>query len=185
MTDGGVARSPHLRPHEKELIGSLVKLFVVAPIMPFIATPLHEFGHYWAATILGIDSYIDGYRVVLANPEQLTSSALGFVYLAGGLTAGSFLVFLFLVMARPYRYGTLPLIAAEFAYAPFDATTAGHALHLAVFSGTCVLIASVYLIRFLREGARLAAQRQVPESPSSRTRVYVDPSGGPSTSSSL
>lgn len=143
-----------MRPDEKELFGNVLRMSAVAWFVhTFVETPLHEFGHYWAASLLGVHAVIDGEITVGAAVGQvLPPVSRTLFFLAGGLCAGSLLLVLSLLMKKPYRYGLFPLVAAEFAYAPFDATTLGYALGLAALLVVWGLIFGGFLARFLGRG---------------------------------
>lgn len=154
-----------MRPDEKELLGNVVKMSGTAWFLHgLVETPLHEYGHYWAATLLGYPVVLDGERALWASARAVPPLAHGIIFAAGGLTAGLVLLALFFLTRPPYRTGLLPLIAAEFAYAPLDATGAGNALGLLAFLGVWALVFSAAFARFLgwhraRVPVRLAAAR--------------------------
>ncbi len=139
-----------MRPREKDLLSNILGMSAVAWFVhTFVEVPLHEYGHYWVATLLGAPVYIDGERTIWATSEIVPPETRTIVFLSGGLIAGSLLLVLYVFMATPYRYGLLPLVVANFAYAPLDATVAGSALGLLAMAIVWVIIVSVPLARFM------------------------------------
>lgn len=140
-----------MRPDERQFLGNVLKVSAVTGFVhAFVETPLHEFGHYWAAALLGVPVYIDGPRVVWASAGPPLPPVHTLILLSGGLWAGSLLWVLALLLKAPYRNGLLPLIAAEFAYAPGDGTAMGAWVGFAAFGIVFGLIAAVEFARFLR-----------------------------------
>lgn len=142
-----------MRDDEKELLGNLAKTSAVAWFFhTFVETPLHEYGHYWAASLLGAPMVIDGDRTFWAASQVVAPLPRTLIFLSGGLVAGTILLVLFALMKAPYRNGLLPLIAAQFAYAPLDATNLGDWLGLVALMVVWGWLAGVYLTRFLGWG---------------------------------
>ncbi len=139
-----------MRPDEKEFLGNVLKMSAVAWFVhTFVETPLHEYGHYWAASLLGTPIYIDGERTIWSSTQVVPPLVHALIFFAGGLCAGSVLIALLLVMKTPYRNGLLPLIAAEFAYAPLDGTMIGDLAGLAALLIVWGLVFGVDCARFL------------------------------------
>ncbi len=139
---------------DKALLTEVLKMSVASCLAWVIYLPLHEYGHYWAASALGIDTYIDGDRVIPVTAGPIPEAASTLFRLAGGIVAGSVLLSLFFLLKKPYAYGVLPLAAGEFAYSPFDGTPFGYAIGLAAMAGAWALLVGPRLIRFVRvEGA--------------------------------
>ncbi len=163
-------RAPRMRPDEKEFLGNVLKVSAVAGFVhAFLEAPLHEYGHYWAASWLGTPLYIDGPRTIWATTRTVPPLAQAIISLSGGLCAGAVLVVLFLLMKAPYRNGILPLIAAEFAYAPLDGTMLGDVLGLAALLIVWGLVFGVEVVRFLRGGR--SAPRSSPRLGSARSSI--------------
>ena len=48
-----------MRSDEKDLLGNVLAMSAVAGFFhAFVEVPLHEYGHYWAASLLGVPMYI-------------------------------------------------------------------------------------------------------------------------------
>ncbi len=143
-----------MRPEEKGLWGNVARLSAVAVLAHvFIEVPVHEYGHYWVASLLGIPVYMNGDQVVWATTQVLAPFTRTLIFLSGGLCAAALLLVLFAVMRKPYRDGVLPLAVANLAYAPLDATNLGRELGLVAFGVAWAAIILVYIVRFLRETA--------------------------------
>lgn len=139
-----------MRPDEKAFLGHVLSFSAVAGFLQFfVEVPLHEFGHYWAASFVGVPMYIDGERTIFATGEVVPAETRAIIFLAGGLFAGCMFLVLFLLVRVPYRDGFLPLIAAEFAYMPLDGTMEGSEFGLIALVVVWGLIFTVYLARFL------------------------------------
>lgn len=139
-----------MRPDEKEFLGNVLKMSGVAAFAHlFVEVPLHEYGHYWTASWLGAPMYLDGSRVIWATDQVVPPATHGLILLAGGLCAGVLLLILYAIMKAPYRHGLLPLVAANLAYAPLDATQSGDALGLVALVGVWAAIFTTYVARFL------------------------------------
>lgn len=134
----------------KTLLADIAKMCVAFWLACVIREPLHEYGHYWAASALGIDTYIDGDRVILVTAEPIPEQASTLLFLAGGIISGSVLLFLFFLLRKPYAYGLLPLVAAELAYAPFDGTPLGYLIGACAMIGMWAVIVGLRLIGFRR-----------------------------------
>jgi len=107
------------------LLENVAKAFSAYVLAFAVLLPVHEFGHYWAATALGYGSTIHGARtcVPLADPA---SGAFRVILLSGGGLAGLVMVFLYATGKTPYRYGFLAWAIEEFLYAPMDGQSWGH-----------------------------------------------------------
>lgn len=139
-----------MRPDEKELLGNVVKISAVAGFVHFfVEVSLHEYGHYWVASLLGAPMVIDGERSLWAAGQVVPPATQALVMASGGLIAGLLLLGLYVFLRKPYRYGLLPLVAANFAYAPLDATMAGRELGLLALVMVWIVIFGVYFARFL------------------------------------
>lgn len=140
-----------MRPDEKELVGNVLAMSAVAGFFhTFLEVPLHEYGHYWAASLLGVPMYIDGERAIWASGQMVPPGTRDLIYLSGGLCAGSLLLVVFFLMRKPYRYGLLPLVAANFAYAPLDGTAVGFDVGLTALIAVWICLFGIFLARFLR-----------------------------------
>lgn len=149
-----------MRPDEKAFLGTVLKMSAVAGfIHTFVETPLHEYGHYWAASWLGAPMYIDGERSFWIAGQAVSAMTQGIVSLAGGLVAGILLLALFFLVKAPYRDGLVPLIAAQFAYAPLDGTLLGDALGLAALGVVWAFLFVAYVARFLGWGGMPSVAR--------------------------
>ncbi len=154
-----------MRPDEKEFLGNVLKMSAVAWFMhTFVEVPLHEYGHYWAASLLRVPMYIDGERLIWATSQAVSPIAHTLIFASGGLTAGVLLLILFFLMRRPYSYGLIPLVAANWAYAPFDGMTLGFDLGLIALVAVWLLLFGFFLARFLGWGRpKAAAESPRPE----------------------
>lgn len=139
-----------MRLGEREFLGNVLKMSAVAGFLHlFVEVPLHEYGHYWAGSLLGVPMVVDGERTWWATSEMVPPTARAVILLAGGVCAGSLLLALFFLVRRPYRFGILPLVAANFAYAPLDGTALGYDVGLVALVGVWLAIFGVFLARFL------------------------------------
>ncbi len=120
----------------------------------FVDRPLHEFGHFFAATMLGVQSRVQGGSLIIAAGQDVAPWAIGLISLSGGLIAGVGLVLLFAVIGKPHRNGILPILAAELAYAPFDGTILGNVLGLFAFAFVLSVIVAVHMSVILRAEGR-------------------------------
>ncbi len=139
-----------MQPDEKEFLGNVLKMSAVAWFLhTFVEVPLHEFGHYWAASLLGVPMYVDGEQTLWATNQAIPSLTHGLILLSGGLSASLILAVLFFLTKKPYRNGILPLIAANLAYAPFDSAPIGFDLGLIALAAVWLLLFGGLLARFL------------------------------------
>lgn len=132
----------------------LVRLFKMAFALwiafLFVGRPVHELGHYMAASALGVAGSVRGSAFVLSADGAVPAGAWAIIAVSGGLSAALALSLASFIVRPPYRTGILPLIAAELAYAPFDGTTIG--LVTGSVAMTVVLggVASLFALDFLR-----------------------------------
>ncbi len=139
-----------MRPDEKEFLGNVLKMSAVAGFLhAFVEVPLHEYGHYWAASLFGVRMYVDGQQTIWATNQPIPPLAHALILLSGGLCASVLLAVLYVLMRKPYRYGLLPLIAANLVYAPFDGQSLGFDLGLVALVVVWLLTFGVFLARFL------------------------------------
>ena len=139
-----------MRLGERELLDNVLKMSAVAGFLHlFVEVPLHEYGHYWAASLLGVPMVVDGERTLWATSQAIPPMAREIILAAGGVCAGSLLLALFFLVRRPYAFGILPLVAANFAYAPLDGTTLGFDAGLIALVVVWLAIFGVFLARFL------------------------------------
>ena len=138
-----------MRPDEKDLLDNVLAMSAVAGFFhTFAEVPLHEYGHYWAASLLGVPMYIDGERAIWASSQIVPPGTRDLIYLSGGLCAGSLLLGVFSLVRKPYRYGLLPLVAANFAYAPLEGTTVGFDVGLIALIAVWICLFGIFLARF-------------------------------------
>ncbi len=148
-----------LRRDERELLSTLAKMSAaIWFVNAFVEHPLHEFGHYWAASWLGTPAVIDGYRLVWTTSLPVPPFARGVIALSGGLFAGSLLLVLTAFMKTPYRSSLLPLVAGEWSYAVLDGTGAGNQLGLLAFTVVALPVFGTVFVRFLRGPAEECAE---------------------------
>ncbi len=121
---------------------------VMAGVHEFLERGLHELGHLVGGIILGLSPRFVGGEIIVP-PAALLSPAVRYAfYLSGGLFAGAVLLLGARILKGPYRYGLLPLAAAELSYAPFDSTTIGDGLGLAAFAISVGAIAGSLFVRY-------------------------------------
>lgn len=150
-----------MRRDEKEFLGNVLSMAAVAWFFhSFVEVPLHEYGHYWAASMLGVPAFVEGERTFWGMNEAVSPPASALISLAGGLCAAALLVVLFFLMRRPYRFSLLPLIAANLAYAPFDSQTFGSEVGLVAMLLVWFCVFGMFLVRFV--GGWPAGRRGVP-----------------------
>ncbi len=151
-----------MRSDEKEFLGNVLKMSAVAWFFHTVVdVPLHEYGHYWAASLFGVPMYVTGQQTIWATNQAIPSLTHTLVLLSGGMTASLILVILFILTKKPYRYGFLPLIAANLAYAPFDSLPIGFDLGLIALVAVWLMVFGGFLARFLGwSGPRCLALRR-------------------------
>ncbi len=147
-TSGAEWEDDRLRACERRLFTDIAKIVTALTFVHmFVETPLHELGHLLAASAYGLPARVEaGDTIVTTNSATVPP----LVYLSGGLLAGCSLLLLSFAIKNPYRRGILPLVAAEFAYAPFDSTTLGYAVGLASLFVVLAGIMPMYVLRFMR-----------------------------------
>lgn len=140
-------------------IGDLLRdFFIMLAVLwagcTFVDRPLHEFGHFFAATLLGVQSHVQGNALIIMAGQDVAPWAMDLISVSGGLIAGVGLFLLFAVIGKPYRNGILPILAAELAYAPFDGTILGQGLGVIAFASVFSAIVAVHLSAILRAEGR-------------------------------
>jgi len=107
-----------------------------------LLTPIHEYGHHWTATALGVDTYIEGGRTFWKNGVSgVPQWKIDAIALAGGFLSAAVFGVLFIVARPPYRAGFYPLIVSGLAYAPLDGTETGH-----IVAGVTLLLSWGWII---------------------------------------
>lgn len=98
-----------------------VSMFMLLAMLLFqLAMPIHEYGHYWAATGLGLEAYIEGDTTRIKRPPEADNWKIPIIRMAGGIFNIVVFAGLFILFRQPYRYALVPTIAVNAFYFPFD-----------------------------------------------------------------